>query len=106
MWRVRQGKSSIFITTYHFPPGPSDIQTMNHKPCVTESERNGFVSCLHFLLISLMFFQILIHTIVPQASLVAQLIKHLPTMQETWVQSLGWEDSLEKGKATYSSILG
>ena len=39
------------------------------------------------------------------ASLVAQLVKNLPTMQETWVRSLGWEDPLEKGKATYSSIL-
>ena len=39
------------------------------------------------------------------ASLVAQLVKNLPTMRETWVQSLGWEDSLEKGKATHSSIL-
>ena len=39
------------------------------------------------------------------ASLVAQLIKNLPSMRETWVWSLGWEDSLEKGKATYSSVL-
>ena len=39
------------------------------------------------------------------ASLVAQLVKNLPAMQETWVQSLGWEDPLEKGKATHSSIL-
>ena len=39
------------------------------------------------------------------ASLVAQLVKNLPEMQETWVQSLGWVDPLEKGKATYSSIL-
>ena len=38
-------------------------------------------------------------------SLVVQLVKNLPAMQETWVQSLGWEDPLEKGKATYSSIL-
>ena len=38
-------------------------------------------------------------------SLVAQLGKNLPAMQETWVQSLGWEDPLEKGKATHSSIL-
>ena len=37
--------------------------------------------------------------------LVAQLVKNLPTMQETWVLSLGWEDSLEKGMVTYSSIL-
>ena len=39
------------------------------------------------------------------ASLVAQRVKHLPTMRETWVQSLGGEDPLEKGKATHSSIL-
>ena len=39
------------------------------------------------------------------ASLVAQLVKNLPAMWETWVQSLGWEDSLEKGKATHSNIL-
>ena len=38
-------------------------------------------------------------------SLVAQLVKNPPAMRETWVQSLGLEDPLEKGKATYSSIL-
>ena len=38
-------------------------------------------------------------------SLVAQLVKNLPVMWETWVQSLEWEDPLEKGKATHSSIL-
>jgi len=39
------------------------------------------------------------------ASLVAQLVKSLPAIRETWVRSLDWEDVLEKGKATYSSIL-
>ena len=39
------------------------------------------------------------------AFLVAQLVKNPPAMQETWVQSLGWEDPLEKGKATHFSIL-
>ena len=38
-------------------------------------------------------------------SLVAQMVKNLPAMQETWVQSLGWKDPLEKGIATHSSIL-
>ena len=38
------------------------------------------------------------------ASPVAQLVKSLPAMQETWVRSLGWEDPLEKGMATHSSI--
>ena len=39
------------------------------------------------------------------AFLVAQTVKNLPVMQETWVQSLGWEDALEKGMVTHSSIL-
>ena len=40
-----------------------------------------------------------------KTSLVAQMVKNLPAMQETQVQSLGWEDPLEKGMATHSSIL-
>ena len=39
------------------------------------------------------------------ASLVVQMVKNSPAMQETWVQSLGWEDPLEKDMATHSSIL-
>ena len=39
------------------------------------------------------------------AFLVAQLVKNLTAMREIWVRSLGWEDPLEKGKATYCSIL-
>ena len=38
-------------------------------------------------------------------SLVAQTVKNPPAMRDTWVRSLGWEDALEKGKATHSSIL-
>ena len=41
---------------------------------------------------------------IKRASLVAQLVKNPPAMRETWVQFLGWEDPLEKGKATHSSI--
>ena len=40
-----------------------------------------------------------------RAYLVAQLVKNLPAVQETWVQSLNWEDPLEKGMAIHSSIL-
>ena len=40
-----------------------------------------------------------------KTSLVSQLLKSPPTMQETWVQSLGWDDPLEKEMATHSSIL-
>ena len=40
-----------------------------------------------------------------RASLVTQMVKNLTAMQKTWVWSLGWEEPLEKGKATHSSIL-
>ena len=40
-----------------------------------------------------------------EASLAAQMVKNLPAVQETWVQSLGWEDPLEKAMATHSSCL-
>ena len=39
------------------------------------------------------------------ASLVAQTVKNLPSMQETWVRSLGWEDSLEEGMGTHFTVL-
>ena len=42
---------------------------------------------------------------ISRTSLVAQTVKHLPIMQETWVQSLCWEDPLEEGMATCSSSL-
>ena len=40
------------------------------------------------------------------ASLTAQLVKNLPAIQETLIRFLGWEDPMEKGSATHSSILG
>ena len=45
------------------------------------------------------------HLLVAGTSLMAQMVKRLPAMQETWVRSLDWEDPLEKGNATHSSIL-
>ena len=45
------------------------------------------------------------HNNLRKVSLVAQLIKNLPVMWETWIRSLGWDDPLKKGKATDSSIL-
>ena len=47
----------------------------------------------------------LIYLLETEASLVAQMVKNLPAMQETQVQSLGWEDPLEKGMVTHSSTL-
>ena len=45
------------------------------------------------------------HDLMTWASLVAQMVKNQLAIQETWVQSLGWEDSLEEGMATHSSVL-
>ena len=44
-------------------------------------------------------------TLSPGRSCISQMVKNLPAMQETQVQSLGWEDTLEKGMVTHSSIL-
>ena len=59
-----------------------------------------------------MFIYIHMHTYITHiyfiylgASLVAQMVKNLPAVQETWVQSLDWEDPLKKEMATHSSIL-
>ena len=43
--------------------------------------------------------------LVTKSSLVAQMVKRLPAVRETWVQSLGWEDPLEEGMVTHTSIL-
>ena len=53
----------------------------------------------------LTFLEHLLYTHSLWASLVAQTVKNSPAVRETWVQSLGWEESLEKGTATHSSIL-
>ena len=45
------------------------------------------------------------HPAPTRASLVAQMVKNLPAMQQTWVQSLGWEHPLEEGLATHCSML-
>ena len=50
-------------------------------------------------------FSCIIYKLYTRASLVAQTVKRLPTMQEIWVQSLYWEDPLEKEMATHSSTL-
>ena len=47
----------------------------------------------------------LLKVAIPRDSPEVQTVKNLPAMQETWVQSLVWEDPLEKGMATHSSIL-
>ena len=64
-----------------------------------------FEALLHAHLALLRLLEELTLLLLYQASLVAQRLKCLPAMQETWVRSLGWEDPLEKEVATHSSIL-
>ena len=52
-----------------------------------------------------MAFSIIVNIVTHYKILVAQTVQNLPAMQETWVQFLGWEDPLEKGMVTHSSIL-
>ena len=60
---------------------------------------NPFKLCIHFVMVDCFMLQN------QWASLMAQLVKKPPAMQETWVQSLGWKDLLEEGMETHSSIL-
>ena len=53
----------------------------------------------------LLFYTSISTSLTGRAFLVAQLVKNPPVIQDTWVQSLGWEDPMEKGKANQSSIL-
>ena len=61
------------------------------------NEFNNFPVSIHLRLV--------LYHLVFRASLVAHMVKNPPVMQEAWVQSLGWEDSLEKRMANYSNIL-
>ena len=65
------------------------------------------ILCCPHLLLPLVFLSIRVFSneLAPPASLVAQEVKNLPAMQETWVRSLGQEDLLEEGMATHSSIV-
>ena len=66
------------------------------RPWITEEQALEFYLFLYLQLLT----RYLAHT-----SLLAQIVKNLPAMQETWIWSLSWEDPLEKGTATHSSIL-
>ena len=87
----------------HFQPGPRGPPLRNTVPQVralminNQGPRKSSTLCWTHPLVNL-------HLLI-QAFLVAQTIKNPPAMQETWVPSLGWEDTLEKGMATHSSIL-
>ena len=79
---------------------------MKSKLILSENEKNSLLAPGNSFPLPLSKQHSIIDTdFIAWSSLVAQLVKNLPAMQETWVRSLGWEDPLEKGKAAYSSIL-
>ena len=80
-----------------FPLGLTGLISMQSKGLSRVFYNNKVQKHQFFLALSLLFG--------PNLILVAQLVKNPPAMWETWVCSLGWEDPLEKGKATHSSIL-
>ena len=69
------------------------------SPLQADTAYTGISRCL------LCFKKMILPNLLYGASLVVQLVKNLPTVQETQIRSLGLEDSLEKGMATHSSIL-
>ena len=69
------------------------------SPLQADTAHTGISRCL------LCFKKMILPNLLYGASLVVQLVKNLPTVQETQIRSLGLEDSLEKGMATHSSIL-
>ena len=64
-----------------------------------------YIFCFFCFIIMFYFFRKKKTQKLNMASPIAQSVKNLPAMQETWVRSLGWEDPLEKEMATHSSIL-
>ena len=103
-WGVKEIKERII----HQEPGPFGRgcqcvqRTAGWLAAETPVERKAVEASLS----SLSFLNSLFTpTAESQASLVAQLVKRPPAMQEMWVQSLGWKDPLEEGMATHSSIL-
>ena len=72
---------------------------------ISPLRKDQFISFAHFKTIALFLLQLSLRVFYSLTSLVAQTVKSLPAMPETWVQFPGWEDPLEKEMATHSGIL-
>ena len=90
-WEMVNDREAWHAAVHGVTKGQTQLNdwTWDTVGCKTEHDKGSITDCFLFL----------------RASLVAQLVKNPPAMQETWFWSLGWKDHLEKGKATHSSIL-
>ena len=95
-WRTGGSQN---VSSLSLPPAPTFRPTLlpasRGKPWTPELQ--GSISSLHPIITFVIYMR--------ASCTVAQLVKNLPAMQDTWVQFLGWGDPLEKGKTTESSIL-
>ena len=97
--------SSILAWRISWTEEPGRLQSTG-----SQRVRHDWVTSLHFFTSAVLTSHKIVPNMLPdnqdcRASLVAELVKNPLEMRETWVQSLGWEDPLEKGIATHSSIL-
>ena len=91
--------STIFYDSKKLP------QTICHRSLLQTSSPKQLLICFVSLILPFLEIAHLVFCVWLWASVVAQMVKNLPAMWETWIPSLGWEDPLEKGTATHSSIL-
>ena len=82
-----------------------EVSWVKNRPRVEANRKHSIGSWLLLCSPPPQFFQFFASLVSTRASLVAQMVKNLPAVQETWVQSLGWKHPPEKGTATHSSVL-
>ena len=90
-----------YLHTWTFPITKNRLLNVENSVTIKIRLRN----VISFLLPSIIPYLVTCQSLI-YFSLVAQMVRNLPSVWETWVQSLFWEDHLEKGMATHSSILG
>ena len=84
-----QGASQVALVVKNLPANAGEVRVVSSIPGSGRSPGGGYGNPLRY----------------SWASLVAQMVKNPPATWETWVRSLGWQDPLEEGMATHSSIL-
>ena len=96
-------KNCILLCVYHYSIVQNSLTAGKMSLCFTYSSVTSLLPQNLWQPLIFLFVYIVLPFL--GLSLVAQLVKNPPAIRDTWLPSLGWEDPLEKGKATHSSIL-